>query len=131
MRPKKMLVYCALLVSGVFGQSDRGAITGTLTDPSGAVIAAAKIEVRNVDNGATYAGGTTATGNFELPQLPTGNYELTVTADGFKRYVKQNIFIPVAQIVRIDVTLEVGSTTDTVTVMELAPLLKTESGEIS
>src|SRR6266487_504323 len=127
----KILACAFLATTVIFAQSDRGAISGTIADPTGAVVAGAGIDVRNVDNGATYKVGTSATGNYEVPQLPTGNYEMNVTAAGFKRYVKQNIFIPVAQTVRIDVALEVGAASDTITVVESTPLLKTETGEIS
>jgi len=112
-------------------QSDRGSITGTIADPSGAVVASAKVEAKNIDNGSIYEAGSSSTGNYVLPQLPTGNYELTVTVTGFKKYVKQNIFLPVAQTVRVDVKLDVGTTSDTVTITEATPLLKTESGELS
>jgi len=112
-------------------QSDRGSITGTIADPSGAVVASAKIEAKNIDNGSVYEAGSSTTGNYVIPQLPTGNYELTVTVTGFKKYVKQNIFLPVAQTVRVDVKLDVGTTSDTVTITEATPLLKTESGELS
>jgi Carboxypeptidase regulatory-like domain len=114
-----------------FAQSDRATITGTVSDPAGAVVPGAAIEARNVDTKATYTAGTSSTGNFTMPELPTGNYELTVTVSGFKRYVKQNVFLPVAQAVRIDVSLQVGATSDTVTVTDVAPILKTESGELS
>ena len=112
-------------------QSDRGSITGTIADPSGAVVASAKVEAKNIDNGSIYEAGSSSTGNYVLSQLPTGNYELTVTVTGFKKYVKQNIFLPVAQTVRVDVKLDVGTTSDTVTITEATPLLKTESGELS
>jgi hypothetical protein len=104
-----------------FGQSDRGAITGSVSDPAGAAVANAKLEVKNQDNGSLYDGGTSITGNYVV-QLPTGNYQLTVTVSGFKKYVQQNIFVPVAQTVRLDVALQVGSVTDAVTVTEAAPL---------
>ncbi len=120
-----------LFASLAFAQSDRGSITGQISDPSGAVVAAAKIEAKNIDTGAVYEVGSSTTGNYVLPQLPTGNYQLNVTVTGFKKYVKENIFIPVAQTVRVDVKLEVGATSDTVTVTEATPLLKTESGELS
>jgi len=124
---------CVLIVVSlaVFAQSDRGSITGTIGDPSGAVVAAAKIEAKNVGNGSVYTAGSSATGNYVLPQLPTGNYELTVTVTGFKKYVKENILVPVEQTVRVDVKLEVGATSDTVTITEATPILKTESGELS
>lgn len=122
------LLACAL---ASYAQSDRGSITGAIADPSGAVIAGAKVEAKNAGTGATYEVGSSTTGNYVLPELPTGTYQLTVTVTGFKKYIQQNIFIPVAQTVRVDVTMQVGSNTESVTVTEAAPLLKTESGEIS
>ena len=71
-------------------QSDRGSITGTIGDPSGAVVAAAKVEAKNVDNGSVYTAGSSATGNYVLPQLPTGNYQLTVTVTGHQWYWEYN-----------------------------------------
>jgi hypothetical protein len=114
-----------------FSQSDRGTITGTISDPAGAMVANAPIEAKHLETGAVYQAGTSATGNYTLSQLPTGTYEMSVTVPGFKRFVRQNIVLPVAQTLRIDATLEVGSSADSVTVTEAAPLLKTESGELS
>src|SRR5258708_3850599 len=128
---RKILIGFAVLCSAVLGQSDRGTITGTITDPAGAVVASAPIDIRNVAPGATYQAASTATGNYTLAQLPTGGYEMSLTVPGFKRYVRKNIELPVAQTIRLDVTLEVGTASDSVTVTEAAPLLKTESGELS
>jgi hypothetical protein len=99
-------------------------------DPAGTVVANAPVEVRNVNTGALFQGGTSATGNYVI-SVPVGNYELTVSVTGFKRYVRQNVEVPVATAVRLDVSLEVGSNTETITVTDAAPLLKTETGEIS
>ncbi|MBV8843372.1 MAG: TonB-dependent receptor [Bryobacterales bacterium] len=123
-----VLLICAL---PILGQSDRGSITGAIADPTGAVISGAKVEAKNAGTSATYEVGSSTTGNYVLPELPTGTYELTVTVAGFKKYVQQNIFIPVATTVRVDVTMQVGSNAESVTVTEAAPLLKTESGELS
>ena len=120
-----------LAAIAVWAQSDRGTITGTITDPAGAVITGAPIALRNVATAAAYEAASTATGNYTLAQLPTGTYEMTVTFTGFKRYVRQNIELPVAQTIRLDVSLEVGATNESVTVTDSAPLLKTESGELS
>jgi hypothetical protein len=120
-----------LLSSLMFAQGDRGAITGTVSDPTGAVIAAAPIELRNSNTGATYTTTSTSTGNFTLPQLPAGSYSLTATASGFKKYVRENLGVEVAQTIRLDIALEVGSSSESITVTEQASLLKTESGELS
>src|ERR1700746_2869811 len=105
-------------------QSDRGTITGTVADPAGAVVAGAPVEIKNVENGAVYQAGTSATGNYTLAQLPAGKYELSVTVPGFKKFVRQNIQVNVAETYRVDVVLEVGSASESVTVTEEAPLLK-------
>jgi len=112
-------------------QSDRGTITGTVADPAGAVVPNAAMELRNVETGAVYQAGASATGNYTLAQLPAGQYELSVTVPGFKKFVRKNITVDVAQTYRVDVGLEVGSNNESVTVSEAAPLLKTESGELS
>ncbi|HSP69903.1 MAG TPA: TonB-dependent receptor [Bryobacteraceae bacterium] len=120
-----------LLALAVFAQSDRGAITGTIADPAGAVVANAKIEAKNVATSAVYEVASTDTGNYTLAQLPAGTYEMSVTVAGFKRFIRQNLTVQVAGTIRIDVVLEVGATSESVTVTEAAPLLKTESGELS
>ena len=89
------------------------------------------MEARNVQTGAVYQTTSTSTGNYTLPQMPTGGYELTVTVPGFKKFVQQNIALPVAQTLRIDVVLEVGTASESVTVTAEVSLLKTESGELS
>jgi Carboxypeptidase regulatory-like domain/TonB dependent receptor len=122
---------CMTAVSIGFAQTDRGTITGTISDPAGAVVAQAKIAAKNTATGANYQVGSSATGNYTLPQLPAGNYEMTVSVQGFKTFIRTNIQVAVAGTLRIDVPLEVGATSDSVTVSEAAPLLKTESGELS
>jgi len=121
-----------LLTAGILvAQSDRGTFTGTVSDPAGAVVASAPIQARNVETGALYEAATSSTGNYTLTQLPVGNYELTVAVQGFKKYVRTGLQVGVAQTLRVDIALEVGATSEAVTVTEAAPLLKTESGELS
>jgi hypothetical protein len=129
MRPMAFVVFLGLALAA-FGQTDRGTITGTIFDPAGAVVPGAAIEVKSADTGAVYQGGTSATGNYVIP-VPVGRYTLTVTVKGFKKFVRENLVVTVATDVRQDVPLSVGDVTDTITVTESAPLLKTESGELS
>jgi hypothetical protein len=119
-----------LVCAAAWAQTDQGRITGTVLDPTGAAVAAATIEVRNQDTGAVSRVGASNTGNYVVV-VPTGTYELDVTASGFKRFVRQNIIVPVATAVGVDANLEVGAASDSVTVVDSAPLLKTESGEMS
>ena len=93
----RALAFGLLVCSISFAQSDRGTITGTITDPAGAVVANAPIEVKNAENGVLYQAASTATGNFTVVQVPAGNYEMSVAVPGFKKYLRQNIAVAVAQ----------------------------------
>src|SRR5579885_2243587 len=114
-----------------FAQSDRGTITGTISDPAGAVVASAAVQARNTGTGAVYPVQSSATVNYTIAQLPSGTYELDVTVAGFKKFVRTGLIVQAAQTIRVDATLEVGNASESVTVSEEAPLLKTESGELS
>ena len=131
MRQILALAFFLSAVPGVFAQTDRGIITGTVADPANAVMPGAKITVRSIETDAIYETVTTSTGNYTLPSLPAGTYDLTVEAAGFSRYVQNGITVQVAQTARVDIQMRVGSTTDSVIVNADAPLLKTESAEQS
>src|SRR5678810_1484277 len=75
--------FCLLALT-LFAQSDRGTITGTVSDPAGAVVAGAPIEIRNVETGIVNRVASSATGNYTIAQLPAGQYELSVNVAGFK-----------------------------------------------
>src|SRR5947207_1915669 len=99
--------YCALAAAALFAQTDRGTITGTVQDPASAMVPGASVVAKNTENGAISQTTTTATGNFTLPALPAGVYEVTVEAAGFKKYIGQGTQVQVAQTSRIDITLQV------------------------
>jgi hypothetical protein len=117
--------------AAAFAQSDRGTLTGTVTDPAGAVVPAAKVTAKNSETGAVSSTITTDTGNYTLPSLPIGSYELTVEAAGFNKSTQTGLRLQVAQTARVDVELRVGSSTESVTVQAESPILKTENAEIS
>jgi hypothetical protein len=132
---KKVLLValaCVLLtVNAAYAQSDRGTITGTIADESGAMIPNAPVEAENLETGAVFQAASSETGNYTLVQLPAGKYQLSVSVSGFKQYVRTGLTVMVAQTLRIDVQLELGSIAETVIVSADAPLLKTESSELS
>ncbi|HEY7334052.1 MAG TPA: TonB-dependent receptor [Bryobacteraceae bacterium] len=131
MRFTLIAAYGVLLGGAVFAQGDRGTITGAVSDPAGAVVAAAAVQAKHVETGAVYDTASSGTGNYTIAQLPAGSYELSVSAPGFKKYLRQGLTVEVAGTLRIDVALEIGSAAESVTVTEAAALLKTESGELS
>jgi hypothetical protein len=123
---------CLLLfASAAFAQSDRGIITGTVTDTTGAVVANVAIEARQLETGAVFPTATTSTGSYTLTELPVGPYEITATVAGFKKYVRTGVTVQVAQTLRVDIPMEVGTATESVTVSAEASLLKTETGDVS
>lgn len=131
MRNLRIAVSFIASALALFAQSDRGTITGTIADPAQAVVPNAAIEARNLETGATYQAASSTTGNYTLSQLPTGTYQLSVTVPGFKKYVRENVLVQTAQTLRVDIPLEVGATTDSVTITEESSLLKTESADVS
>jgi hypothetical protein len=109
-----------------FAQSDRGTITGTVTDLTGAVVPHASVVAVNAESGTEFPVATTDTGNYTIASLSPGTYNVTAEAAGFKKTTRSGILVAVATNVRIDVTLEVGATTESLTVTAEAPLLETE-----
>src|ERR1039457_1406084 len=112
-------------------QTDRGTITGTIADPTGAVVPGVTVHATDAATGAEYDTVTTATGNYSLLSLPAGIYDLTASAAGFEKYIQHGIRVEVVQTLRIDVVLQLGSATESVTVNADAPLLRTESAEVA
>jgi hypothetical protein len=102
-------------------------LVGTVTDSTGSVVAGAKISVVNVETRFTSETITSAEGSYYVPYLAPGAYRLTVEAGGFKRYVRDEIIVRTAEIPRVDVQLEVGAITESVTVTGAPPLLETET----
>src|SRR5437870_8511453 len=125
------IVCLSVFTLAAFAQTDRGTLTGTVSDTTGAVIPGVSIEAKNVQTGATYQAGSSETGNYTLAQLPAGTYELSAALPGFKKFVRTGIIVSVATVLRVDVALEVGAAGDSITVEAASPLLKTESGELS
>ncbi len=124
------LVAVLLLSASVgFGQTGLATVTGTVTDPSGAAIASAPIEVHNLENGSIFRAASSDTGNFTVPQLPVGDYDLTVSVSGFKKYSHTKFHLAADQTMREDVALQVGQSSESVTVTAEASLLQTETSE--
>ena len=126
------LALCAAICAGsLYAQTALATITGRVSDPTGAVVANAPVSVKNLDTGQVSNAATSATGNYTVSQLPIGDYELTVAVPGFKTYTHSKFHLAAAQTMREDVALEVGQTSESVTVSAESSLLKTESSEVA
>lgn len=129
----RVSLFAVLLLAAAisYGQTGLASITGTVSDSSGAVLADAAISARNVETGAEFKTVSSSTGNYTVPQLPIGDYDLLVTSPGFKTYTHAKFHLAAGQVMREDVQMEVGQTTESVTVTADASLLKTETTELS
>lgn len=105
-------------------------LTGTVKDPSGAVIAGAKVTATNAATNLTHETITDTQGIYRLPSLVPGQYKLQAELQGFKISVISGIILQVAQQARVDVILEVGEITQTIDVVGTAPVIDTESPTI-
>jgi hypothetical protein len=113
-----------------FAQLPTGTILGTVKDPSGGVVPGATVTITNTDTSLTRAGTTGADGSYRFPALPVGHYRVQVTKEGFGALTRTGITLEVAQEAAIDVTLQVGSTGQSVVVTGEAPLVQTTTSTI-
>jgi hypothetical protein len=124
-----VFVFCAAAL--LFAQSDRGVITGTVKDSTGAVVPGAQVTATHVATNSTFKTNTTSSGDFTVPSLPVGAYKVRVENQGFKAYVLENVVIAAGGTTRADVQLEVGATQQTVEVTANAQMLQLDTSRVS
>ena len=118
---------CFLFAHLAPAQDTRGSILGTVTDPQAAVIPGATVIVANTGTGTSTRLITNAGGYFEAPLLLPGSYSVTVETSGFKRSVRSGLNLELGERLQIDFQLEVGGTSESVTVSSEAPMLDTST----
>ncbi len=116
-----LLVPCGLLLAGV-----TASISGTVTDPSGAIVAGATVTATNVETGVAFTQTTNAQGFYSIPELPPGKYVLDVRQTGFKEYTQKDLVLDVNNALTIDVALQVGATSEKIEVSADALHVDTE-----
>jgi hypothetical protein len=127
---KKAIAFVALvlLTSAAHAQTTGAAtIVGTVTDTTGAVIPGAKVVVVNTTTGFSFDGVTNSDGYYFVPYLRPGVYNVTIEAQGFKKYVRDGIELRTNDQPRIDVKLDIGNVAESVEVQASTPLLETET----
>jgi hypothetical protein len=120
----------ALLATPGFAQESRGSIRGRVTDSSGAVIPGASVTVTNVNTNARASGETNEEGNFDIPYLLPGSYEVAVERQGFAKALRENIEIRVGDRLTLDFDLKLGGVADSIVVNAETPLLETANASI-
>ncbi len=127
----RLLTVLFAISSTLIAQTDNGTIRGTVQDSSGAAIGGANITVTNVATGVGTKTITGDAGNYSVPQVRAGTYTVEVEQTGFKKLIRENVRVEVAGVTALDMTLEVGGVTESVTVSAAAPQLKSESSVVS
>ena len=107
-----------------------GTITGTVTDPSGAVVPKAKVIVRNEGTNATRDAESNEDGDYTVALLPPGRYRVTAESAGFRRSVFHGVILDVDQTVRLDFPLQVGAITEEVNVTDTPPIVQTDTSTL-
>lgn len=126
-----LVVFALLSVRSAYPQAASGTITGTVFDPSGAVVPKANVLITNVERGVDYRSQSTNSGLYEARFLPPGAYSATAEAQGFKKAVKTGLVLVVGQTMRVDFNLEVGAIAQEVQVQgDVTQLLKPETSEV-
>ena len=119
-----------LVASPLVASGPTGTITGTVTDPSGAVIPKARVIVRNEETNATRDAETNEDGDYTVALLPPGRYRVAVEKAGFRRSVFHDVSVDVDQTVRLDFALRIGAITEEVIVTATPPIVQTDTSTL-
>lgn len=129
--PLRRLFCLVCLGGGLYGwtQATSGSVSGKLSDPAGGLIPQANVMLTAQETGVVTETKTDAAGNYQVIQLPPDHYAISVREQGFKPFVTTPFELQIDQKLRIDIVLQVGAATETVTVTDISPLMQTQSVE--
>lgn len=134
----RFLVWLAVVIIGVAGirvhmaaQEVTAGIVGTVTDPSGAPLNGAAVTARDIERGTVWHTTTSDAGAYSITRLPVGTYDVKVSASGFETAIHPPFVLTLNQTARVDVQLKVGKVTETMEVIGAAPILETQSTDVS
>lgn len=122
-----LIAFLVVLPALTFAQGETATVLGTVRDANGAVVTGATVTLRNVGTAISTVSATDSKGDYIFSNVRIGNYEITIEADGFDRTVAENINLTINSRQRVDLSLQVASTTEIVTVTGAADLLEGDS----
>lgn len=122
-----ILLFAAIAVQA----QTKGSLSGTVTDPAGAVVPGANVELKNNANGAARAVTTGNNGSFQFTDIEPGTYTVTVEGNGFKRAVASNVVVNTSLTAQVTIALETGAVSETVTVTDAQEIVNTTSPSIT
>src|SRR3984893_15549714 len=118
-----------LVCAPLFSQGSAGRIVGTITDANGGAVTGATVTIMDVDRGTSRPLTTDESGAFNAPNLTPGEYKVRAEVRGFKTIERQNVALGGGQELRVDLKLQPGEQTQTITVTEAVPLVETTNAE--
>ena len=124
------LTILAFTAAACLAQSPKGTITGTVSDAQGARVPGAEVVALHVGTGISHKAKTSGEGTYVIPSLPVGAFTVSASVTGFKAFQRTDVVLEVAQRMRLDIVLEVGATTETVTVTGEVPRVTTEESAL-
>lgn len=125
-----VLIGFLILPLGAFAQLDTGAITGVVTDTSGAIVPGATVTLTNTDTGFVNTTKSDAAGIYTFSPIRIGSYSITASAASFETTKQENVVVQVQERLSVNLALKPGEVTETVTVTTAPPLLQTQSGSV-
>ncbi|HXI28276.1 MAG TPA: carboxypeptidase-like regulatory domain-containing protein, partial [Vicinamibacterales bacterium] len=120
----------AVATTPLTAQTIRGALTGTVTDASGAMVPGATVTVTNQDTGISDSSISNAQGGYTFPLVQPGRYQIAAELQGFKKYLRDGVVVEVAQTTRVDISLQVGAVNESVLVTGTTPLVRSTTSEL-
>ncbi len=114
-----------------FAQTDRGIINGTVTDPTGAAVQEARVVATSTATNIAFATLTTSSGDFTIPTLPVGTYQVRIEKQGFKAAVRGEVIVTSGGTITVNAQLEVGAVTESVQVAATLELLQTATAKVT
>ena len=126
-RSAAVVLLLLLAFAAASAQEFRGSLSGNVTDPNGAALPGATVEIKNVETNSASTATTNEQGGYSFPLLQPGKYTLTVTAQGFNAVQREGIEIRVADKLTLDIPMQVAGVGETITTVASAPVLETGS----
>ncbi len=123
-----LAVLISASIAGLNAQQPSASVVGRITDASGAVIPGVTVKFTNIDTNISRSGSSNEAGDYTVPYLSPGRYSMEATHGGFRTYKHTEFTLTVDQVQRINVPLEIGTSTESVTVTDTPPALNTEGG---
>src|SRR5688572_30733110 len=130
MKKLSLLAMC-VFAAALFAQTERGNITGVVTDSTNAAVPAATVIITNVATNQAQQVSTTNTGEYNVPGLPPGTYRMEASATGFKKTIRESVVLTAASTLRVDARLEVGQVSESVEVSTDIAQVQTENAKVT